>query len=195
MFVKYIMQNEQDYRGWVKLIATTVQGDIAYSDVEVVENDMVLLTPAEITLVKTTTDGQWISIKESLIRRIDDKADIVRKSFKLAGADTIDLEYHQVEDRLNRWIANGSDLKDIPDEVVVWAEVNAQDIEWAISDIQAAMLLYRDSIKIIRRLRLEAKQFIIAAEPGYAKPVYDVYSRILDDLLEASIARLTQTDQ
>lgn len=187
MYVKYVMQSPTDYRGTVKLIVRNSSGqDLAYSAVASQDADMVVLVTAEIDLVKDATNGVWPDIREALGIEIDAYADDVRKLLRPPMAETVDVEYLQVETALNEWEAAGSDPNTVPGEVSVWATIKGETLEWAINDIRTAVTQLRTTIQSIRQSRLQGKENVFTApdpdvENAYLAAIADL------DTIKASI--------
>lgn len=157
MHVKYLMKSPQDYRGNVKLVVGAGAGDVAYSNVSEVDDDMIPLIPSEISLVLQESPGLWLTEREEYQRRLDDKADQIRLSYLYNGRSTIVEEYKQVEEVANRWIAAGKPTDAIPQELTLWAEINNQSVEWALQSVLHAAGLYRGMVLAMRNLRLRGK--------------------------------------
>lgn len=172
MFVKYVMVDKNDYRGHVKLIVRNEQQqEIAYSSVESLDADMVQLTQAEVDEVLLRSPADWRTKRKSYKTKIDLLADDIRKSYLEAGYATIDIEYVQVENELNKWEDKGKPVNDVPTDISVWQEVTGQDLDWTVNDIKAAINSYRVVISDIRRVRLTGKKDI---------------DTVTDDLLDAT---------
>lgn len=177
MYVKYPMVDSYDYRGNVALVVSSPDGqEIAYSNVDAMDGDMVSLIEDEVTLVKDRTDiVEWLSVRDELCRQVDVMADQIRESYKYPGQLTIEMEYVQVEAVLKEWQEAGSPLDDVPDEIQVWQDVTGNDLSWVVNDIESAIQLHRTMISSIRRLRLLGKKAITEASVAELNSTYDSY--------------------
>lgn len=172
MFVKYQMQNPDDYRGSVKLI----QDDAAYSSVEVLDDDMVELDQSEIDMVKGKTDGIWLTNRELYLSKIDALSDSVRASHMEVGVKTIDIEYRQVQRSMEEWEAAGSPTNDVPIEIQCWADINGETLQWAVDDIKLQMGQLEEFVKQLRVARLTAKYEIRTANPSDVVSTYETHA-------------------
>lgn len=182
MYVKYPMVDDNDYRGNVALIVGTASGsDIAYSSVDVLDDDMVVLVEAEIDLVRQKTGVQsWLTTRDDYCRRLDALADEIRESYKYPGQMTIDMEYAQVELVLRDWQAAGSPADEVPDEIQVWQDVTGNDLSWVVNDIENAIVQHRTMISSIRRLRLMGKKDLLAASESELTATFENYAAQLE---------------
>lgn len=159
MYVKYKMRGPTDYRGNVALIVRNAAGeDFSYSNVEVLEADMIQLIEAEVQLVieeSGTTD--WLPERDVYRKELDKVADDVRESYKYPGHQSIDMEYSQVEKALREWQDLGSDPASVPDEILVWQEVTGNDLAWVVNNIETSIAQHRYLISNVRRQRLIGK--------------------------------------
>lgn len=159
MFVKYVMLNVNDYRGNVRLVVRNEQSqEIAYTSVEVTDNDMVQLTQAEIDLVLERSPGVWYTKRNEYILNVDTLADEIRQSHLEVGTETIDLEYKQVEEELLAWQAAGSDPNNVPADIAVWQQATGESLAWVVNDIETQIANYKAVISSIRSVRLLGKQ-------------------------------------
>lgn len=175
MYVKYQMNSNTDYRGNVKLVVKVGEAEIAYSNVTDVTEGMVLLTKTEIDLVLSEAPGLWLTERESLQQKVDLKADDIRSSYLYNGPRSISEEYRQAEDLAKKWIADGSDETNAPEDLVVWAELNNQTVAWAAQSVITASMGYRLAISKIRSLRLRAKHAIRTVETNVLQSTVDQY--------------------
>lgn len=182
MYVKYSMQSPQDYRGNVALIVGTTDGtDIAYSNTDVVDEDMIELVEDEIELVIKQVPGlNWLVTRDLLRKQLDTLADNVRQSHLFPGSQTIDAEYNQVELALKEWRDLGSPMDDVPDEILVWQEVTGNDLSWVINDIEMQVAAFRFMISSVRRLRLIGKNELATAPDTELQSIYDNYASQLE---------------
>lgn len=158
MQVKYLMLDDTDYRGNVKLIVRNEQGDeIAYTEIETPTEDMVPLTEQEVGLVQEQTSTLWLAERKELQRKIDIHADQIRQSYLYNGDLTIFSEYLQVEKVLDEWLAEGSDYNNVPVEISVWAQATGNTLEWAVNDIHYSALGHRYMLANVRSIRLLGK--------------------------------------
>lgn len=183
MYVKYTMQNPQDYRGHVALIVGTPDGtDIAYSNSDVIDEDMVELVEDEVVLVLNQVPNiDWLVTRDQLRKKLDVIADNVRQSHLFPGKFTIDSEYAQVELALKEWRESGSPSDDVPDELVVWQEISGKDLSWVINDIEMQIAGFRMMISSVRRLRLVGKKALANAPDAELQNVYDLYVSQLEE--------------
>ena len=182
MYVKYPMVDDNDYRGNVALIVGSASGpDIAYSSVDSLDDDMVVLVEAEIELVRQRTGvTDWLPMRDDYRRQLDVLADEIRESYKYPGRMTIDMEYAQVELVLRDWQAAGSPPDDVPDELQVWQDVTGNDLAWVVNDIESSIVQHRTMISSIRRLRLMGKMELATVEESELKSVFESYSAQLE---------------
>jgi len=173
VFVKYVMVDNSDYRGHVKLVVRNAQSqEVAYSQVVELDDDMVVLSADEIRLVKKHSPGVWYDKREQHILAIDQLADSIRQSWLEVGTNTIDLEYRQVEQTLNEWQAAGSDPNDIPEDLLIWKDVTGQTLEWVVNDISTQIQGYKMVLSGIRRARLTGKKALRDAPDDQLEAVY-----------------------
>lgn len=172
-FYKYPMKQPDDYRGEVKLVSRSNGVDVAYTATTTPDDDMVPLSPSELEYVKRNSDTSWLNAEKQYLIDIDMEADEVRKSYMDIGRDTIDTEYQQVKEVLSQWRKEGSDVTAVPEEIMCWAEANSETLDWAIEDIEREMMLHRELIKMVRKVRLEGKAKLKKSSPSEAKKLRD----------------------
>lgn len=182
MFAKYQMQTPNDYRGSVKLI----RDNVAYTSVEVLDDDMTELDPSEVTMVKDTTDGVWLSSREFYLAKIDELSDKIRASHMEIGVRTIDIEYRQVQKSLEAWEAKNSPLDNVPPEIQCWADINNETVQWAVDDIKREMSMLEDFVAQLRTARLTAKHEIRNASVGDVETTYDTHAQIITSMRNTS---------
>lgn len=168
MFVKYPMAGPKDYRGSVKLI----YGELAYSSVEILDDDMVELTDSEVTFVKEKAGDVWLSMRDNLLANIDELSDVVRVSHMEVGMRSIDIEYRQVQNAVYTWESQGSPMDVVPIEIQCWADVNSETVQWAVDDIRAQMTDLENFVSQLRVMRLTAKSEIRNAATADVETVY-----------------------
>ncbi|MAP21627.1 MAG: hypothetical protein CL582_11885 [Alteromonadaceae bacterium] len=178
MFVKYLMNNPEDYRGSVKLI----QDGMAYSSVETLDDDMTELDEAEVTMVKDKTDGAWLSNRDFYLAKIDELSDLVRASHMEVGVRTIDIEYRQVQKSLEDWQKAGSPTNDVPIEIQCWADINGETLQWAVDDISSEMGRLEEFVKQLRVARLTAKYEIRNAVPDDVVSTYEYHRGVIESM-------------
>lgn len=157
MYYKYLMENPEDCRGNVALVAMAGSDEIAYTHMEEPTDDMVPLTDGEINLVKEQVKVPWLTQRQRYQQMIDAKADEIRASYMFNGARTIDSEYIQVEAAVRGWEDAGAPEDNVPEEIAVWAEINNQTARWAADDVMTEVIAHRSVIRMVRTLRLRGK--------------------------------------
>lgn len=95
--------------------------------------------------------------------RIDCAAGRARSRYVSPGA-LVDQEYREAERAVESWRDAGSPAGDVPDEIASGADYAGVDNETAAQQIEAAAKAYREGIAKIRRLRLNGKAAVAAAE-------------------------------
>tara|TARA_B100000700_G_scaffold208593_1_gene229273 strand:+ start:27049 stop:27612 length:564 start_codon:yes stop_codon:yes gene_type:complete len=180
MFVKYTMTGPEDYRGSVKL----VYGDMAYSSVEVLGDDMTELDQTEIDFVKEKTDGVWLTMREYYLSEIDRISDEVRVSHMEVGFRSIDIEYRQVEEAIREWEEAGSPTTEgsVPLEIQVWADVKGETVSWAVNDIKVEMGRLKEFVRQLRAARLVAKAEIRTAATADVVSTFENHKAIIEGM-------------
>lgn len=172
-FFKYLMETPNDYRGEVKLVERDGGVDVAYTTTATPDSDMEEINVDEADRIQRLCSGSWLDAVKQYLVDIDLAADEVRKSYMDIGHDTIDTEYQQVKEVLLEWQRDGADPNNVPEEILCWAEANGNSLDWAIEDIQREMILHRELIRNVRKIRLEGKAKIKNAPASNAKQLRD----------------------
>lgn len=166
MFVKYPMNDENDIRGHVVLMFTNEYNlTIAYACVEELEPGMVELSPTLKQKVEEMIGRPMLHYRKHLCQAIDIMADSVRKSQRVGGQQTIDLEYTQVLRHFTHWNENGRQLL-MPESVKIWVDVRADmgiSEAQALLEIESAISEYESFLNQVRRLRVEGKASVLSA--------------------------------
>lgn len=184
MFVKYIMDSPEDYRGNVRLVKRDMEteDDVAYTSVDVIEPDMTELTPAEKLEIERVTGGEWLTERQEYQRQLDIKADDIRRSYLYNGPYTVVEEYTQVEKATLAWEAAGKPMDAVPHEISVWADIKQRSIDWAYNDIKQATFFYRSMLTSVRELRLRGKEAMKILPANQLKDHLDAYMEQLEQL-------------
>lgn len=184
MFVKYIMENSQDYRGNVRLVKRDVEtnDDVAYASVDTIEADMTQLTAAEKLEIERTIGGEWLTERQEYQRQLDVKADEIRRSYLYNGPYTVVEEYAQVEQVTLEWEAVGKPMNAVPPEISVWADIKQKSVDWAYNDIKQATFFYRSMLTGVRELRLRGKEAMKILPANQLKEHLEAYMEQLEQL-------------